>query len=108
MFDHRSNTSSPSGALARGKISTLPSPEARSSSQRSTSSVQGSNSPEPSSAISDGMSALCSQDEDLGLVPLAEEFVAEGVQHSLQLAHVGLEGFHFQLEEFAWKHEVDG
>src|SRR5207253_5187275 len=42
------NTSSPSGALAAGRISTEPSPVARSSSHRSTASAHGSNSPEPS------------------------------------------------------------
>src|SRR5687767_1937155 len=49
MSPHLSNTSSPSGALAAGRISTVPSPVARSSRLRSTASAQGSNSPDPKS-----------------------------------------------------------
>src|SRR5438477_7291874 len=51
MPAHRLNTSSPSGALAVGRIATLPSPySARDSENRSTSSVHGSNSPDPISS----------------------------------------------------------
>src|SRR6266513_1220355 len=51
MPAHRLKTSSPSGADAVGRITTLPSPNsARDSENRSTSSDQGSNSPDPISS----------------------------------------------------------
>src|SRR3712207_6222478 len=53
MSPQPSKTGAPSGPLAVGRISTRPSPAvARCSSHRSTGSVHGWNSPEPSSATS--------------------------------------------------------
>src|SRR5205809_5081119 len=105
MSPHRLNTASPSGALAVGRIRTRPLPMVRSRSHRSTSAVQGSNSPEPSRAnrlIAPSWrtgSSLARQPEELSLVRLAEEALPEGVQHALHLAHVRLDGAELQLQQ---------
>src|SRR5919197_3920670 len=105
MSPHWVKIASPSGALAVGRIRTRPEPVVRSRSHRSTSSVHGSNSPEPSSAkrliafdLSE-RSSLVGQPEELRLVRLAEEVLAEGAQHPLHLAHVRLDGAQLELEQ---------
>src|SRR6266511_4242742 len=118
MFAHMSKTASPSGALAAGRISTVPSPVARSRSHRSTSSVHGSNSPEPRSAIDSGRVDAtgiaggkpllrCRQPEELGLHALAEDVIAEGVHHSLDLADVRPDRAELQLDQLGGEVEVD-
>src|SRR5207247_7047259 len=119
MFAHMSNTASPSGALAAGRIRTVPSPVARPSSHRSTSSVHGSNSPEPRSAI-DGWGRatagmvrgqplfLGCQPEELRLHALAEDVGSEGLHHPLDLADVRADRLELQLDELRRAVEVGG
>src|SRR5919198_6643676 len=99
MSPHRLNTSSPSGALAVGRIRTEPSPVARARSHRSTSAAQGSNSPDPRSANRLTPSSLYRQHEELGLSALAEDVLAERPHHALHLADVGLDRSELQVQD---------